>query len=146
VLIVERWLLGRLRRRIFYSLAELNAAIVEMLQKLNDERAIRRLGVTRRQLLEEVDRPALKPLPVEPYEFAQWKTCRVGVDYHVEIAIGPLARHGETAEFGVTETDRFDARDRSDFQNNEMLAAKRMEGVGNFGRAQRLTGAKCSSM
>jgi transposase len=86
VLIVERWLLGRLRRRIFYSLAELNAAIVGMLRELNDERAIRRLGVTRRQLLEDVDRPALKPLPVEPYEFAQWKTCRVGVDYHAEIA------------------------------------------------------------
>ena len=86
VLIVERWLLGRLRRRTFYSLAELNAAIVEMLQKLNDERAIRRLGVTRRQLLEDVDRPALKSLPVEPYEFAQWKTCRVGVDYHVEVS------------------------------------------------------------
>ena len=86
VLIVERWLLGRLRRRTFYSLAELNAAIVEMLQKLNDERAIRRLGVTRRQLLEDVDRPALKSLPVEPYEFTQWKTCRVGVDYHVEVA------------------------------------------------------------
>src|SRR5271165_994528 len=86
VLIVERWLLGRLRRRIFYSLAELNAAVVEMLRELNDERTIRRLGVTRRQLLEDVDRPALKTLPVEPYEFAQWKTCRVGVDYHVEIA------------------------------------------------------------
>jgi transposase len=86
VLIVERWLLGRLRRRTFFSLAELNAAIVEMLQKLNDERAIRRLGVTRRQLLEDIDRPALKPLPVEPYEFAQWKTCRVGVDYHVEVS------------------------------------------------------------
>jgi transposase len=85
VLIVERWLLGRLRRRTFFSLAELNAAIVEMLIRLNDERAIRRLGVTRRQLLEDVDRPALKTLPADPYEFAQWKACRVGVDYHVEV-------------------------------------------------------------
>lgn len=86
MLIVERWLLGRLRRRTFYSLADLNAAIVDMLRRLTDERPIRRLGVTRRQLLEDVDRPALNSLPAEPYEFAQWKTCRVGVDYHVEIA------------------------------------------------------------
>ena len=85
VLIVERWLLGRLRLRSFYSLAEVNAAIDEMLKSLNEERRIRRLGVTRRQLLEEVDRPALKPLPVEPYEYCEWRLRRVGIDYHVEI-------------------------------------------------------------
>ena len=62
VLIVERWLLGRLRHRRFYSLAELNAAIGELLHQLNEERPIRRLGVTRRALLEELDRPHLKPL------------------------------------------------------------------------------------
>src|SRR5512147_950372 len=44
VLIVERWLLGRLRHRRFYSLAELNAAIGELLRILNQERPIRRLG------------------------------------------------------------------------------------------------------
>ena len=85
VLIVERWLLGRLRRRTFYSLAEVNAAIGEMLKSLNEERPLRRLGVTRRQLLEEVDRPALKPLPGEPYEYCEWRLRRVGIDYHVEI-------------------------------------------------------------
>jgi transposase len=85
VLIVERWLLGRLRRRTFYSLAEVNTAIGEMLKALNEERPLRRLGVTRRRLLEEVDRPALKPLPVEPYEYCEWRLRRVGVDYHVEI-------------------------------------------------------------
>jgi len=42
VLIIERWLLGRLRHRRFYSLAELNATIVELLHQLNDERPIRR--------------------------------------------------------------------------------------------------------
>jgi len=85
VLIVERWLLGRLRRRTFYSLAEVNAAIAEMLKNLNEERPIRRLGVTRRQLFEEIDCPALKPLPIEPYEYSEWRLRRVGVDYHVEI-------------------------------------------------------------
>ena len=65
VLIVERWLLGRLRHRTFYSLAEVNAAIGELLTHLNEEHRIRRLGVTRRQLLEQIDRPALKSLPTK---------------------------------------------------------------------------------
>jgi hypothetical protein len=52
VLIMERWLLGRLRHRRFYSLAELNAAIGELLRQLNEERPILRLGVTRRAPLE----------------------------------------------------------------------------------------------
>jgi transposase len=85
VLIVERWLLGRLRHRQFHGLAELNAAIVEMLVQINDHRPLRRLGVTRRQLLEEIDRPALKPLPLEPYVLAEWRARRVGLDYHVDI-------------------------------------------------------------
>jgi transposase len=85
VLIIERWVLARLRHRRFYSLAELNAAIGELLRRLNEERPVRRLGVTRRQLLEELDRPALKSLPIEPYVFAEWRVRRVGVDYHVDV-------------------------------------------------------------
>jgi transposase len=85
VLIVERWLIGRLRDRRFYSLAELNTAIGELLRRLNEERPIRRLGMTRRQLLEELDRPVLKPLPTEPYVFAEWRVRRVGIDYHVDV-------------------------------------------------------------
>jgi Mu transposase-like protein len=85
VLIIERWLLGRLRHRRFYSRAELNAAIREFLEQLNEKRPIRRLGVTRRALLEELDRPHLKPLPVEPYDYAEWRLRRVDVDYHVEV-------------------------------------------------------------
>src|SRR6202795_1287673 len=53
---------------------------------LNEQRSIRRLGATRRQLLEAVDRPSLRSLPAEPYEFSEWRTCRVGIDYHVEVA------------------------------------------------------------
>jgi hypothetical protein len=78
-------LLGRLRHRRFYSLAELNAAIGELLQQLNDERPIRRLGVARRALFEELDRPNLNSLPAQPYCFAEWRVRRVGVDYHVEL-------------------------------------------------------------
>lgn len=84
VLVVERWILARLRHRRFYNLADLNAAIAELLKRINEEKPLRRLGRTRRQLFEELDLPALKPLPVEPYVFAQWRVCRVGVNYHVE--------------------------------------------------------------
>jgi transposase len=85
VLVVERWILARLRHRRFYSLADLNTAIAELLKRINEEKPLRRLGRTRRQLFEELDRPTLKSLPVEPYVFAQWRVCRVGVDYHVEV-------------------------------------------------------------
>ncbi|RVH11717.1 IS21 family transposase, partial [Sinorhizobium meliloti] len=85
VRIVERWLLGRLRHRTFYSLAEVNAAIGQLLHDLNDKRVLRRVGATRRQLFEELDRPALRPLPVERYIFAEWRIRRAGLDYHVEI-------------------------------------------------------------
>ena len=77
VLIIELWLLGRLRHRRFYSLAELNTAIGELLRQLNNERLIRRLGVTRRALFEELDRPNLNSLPAQPYYFAEWRVRRV---------------------------------------------------------------------
>ena len=84
VLMVERWLLGRLRHRTFHGLAEVNAAIGDLLRTLNEERPIRRLGVTRRRLLEDLDRPALKPLPAAHYDYCEWRVCRVGIDYHVD--------------------------------------------------------------
>jgi transposase len=70
---------------VFYSLAELNATIGELLRQLNEERLIRRLGVTRRVLLEELDRLHLKELPGEAYCFAEWRLRRVGLDYHVDV-------------------------------------------------------------
>jgi transposase len=85
VLIVERYLLGRLRHRRFYSLAELNQAIRTMLIDINEQRPLRRLGITRRRLFEDLDRPMLKPLPAEPYVYAEWHLRRAGLDYHVEV-------------------------------------------------------------
>jgi len=84
VLIVERWILAALRKRTFFSITELNQAIRELLVRLN-ERKFRKLDTTRVRLFEEVDRPALKPLPEEPYQFATWKKVRVHPDYHVEV-------------------------------------------------------------
>jgi len=84
VRIVERWLLGRLRNRRFYSLADLDAAIAELLVWLNEQRVLRYVGRTRRQLFEEIDAPLLKALPAEPYALAEWRVRKVGLDYHVD--------------------------------------------------------------
>ncbi len=90
VLVAQRWILARLRNRTFFELAELNAAIGELLEDLNS-RPLQRLGVSRRELWERLDRPALKPLPVGRYEMAQWKLCRVNIDYHVEVERHPYS-------------------------------------------------------
>lgn len=85
VQVVERWVLARLRNRRFFSLAELNQAIGELLENLNG-RVTRHLGASRRHLFEDLDRAALKPLPAVPYQYAEWKRRRAGLDYHVEVA------------------------------------------------------------
>jgi transposase len=84
VQIVERWILARLRHRVFFSLAEANLAIRELLEWLN-QRPFRKLAGNRRQLYEEIDRPALQPLPEQRYEFAVWKLAKVNIDYHLEV-------------------------------------------------------------
>lgn len=81
VLQAQRWILAVLRHRTFYSIAEINLAIEECLTKLN-AKVMRGYGKSRRELYESIDRPALKPLPKEPYEFAEWKRVRLGIDYH----------------------------------------------------------------
>ena len=84
VQVAQRWIVARLRHRRFFSLADLNAAIRDLAVALN-ERVTRHLGTSRRQLFEELERPALKPLPATSYEYAQWQERTVGLDYHVEI-------------------------------------------------------------
>ena len=84
VLIVERWILARLRNRRFFNLTDLNAAIAVLLEDLND-RPMRHVGRSRRALFEEIERSALAPLPAERFEYAEWKRAKVHPDYHVEV-------------------------------------------------------------
>jgi len=84
VLIAQRWILARLRNQRFFTLDDLNAAIRPLLERLNSK-VTRHLGASRRDLFERLDQPALKPLPVEPYVYAEWKQCRVGLDYHIDV-------------------------------------------------------------
>ena len=84
VLLVERWILAVLRKRVFFSLADLNQAIAVLLERLN-QRPFRKLEGSRATWFLKLDRPALRPLPAEPYHFAEWKKARVNIDYHIEV-------------------------------------------------------------
>ena len=81
---VERRILAALRHRTFFSLAELNQAIDGLLLQYN-ERPFQKLPGSRRSLFEQLDKPALLPLPEHPYEYAEWKKARVNIDYHVAV-------------------------------------------------------------
>jgi transposase len=84
VLLAERWILAVLRNRTFFSIEELRTAVGELVDRLND-RPMKKLGKSRRQLFEEIERASLRPLPPTPYEYAEWSRPRVNIDYHVEV-------------------------------------------------------------
>jgi len=84
VQIVERSILARLRDRQFFTLGQLNQTIADLLAELN-RKPFQKLPGCRRSLFEELDRPALKPLPACPYQYAEWKKARVNIDYHIEV-------------------------------------------------------------
>jgi len=85
VLLAQRWILARLRHQRFFSLEEANRAVAALLVEANNKK-FKKLPGSRRSVFEELDRPALRPLPERPYQFAQWKLARIGIDYHVELA------------------------------------------------------------
>jgi transposase len=84
VLIAERWILARLRHHTFFSLAEANEAVRKLLIGMN-AKPFKKLPGSRQSVLEAMERPALKPLPECPYEFAEWKQVAVNIDYHVDV-------------------------------------------------------------
>ena len=84
VLIAERWILARLRHHIFFSIAEANEAVSKLLIWMN-AKPFKKLPGSRKSVLEEMERPVLKPLPERPYEFAEWKQVAVNIDYHVDV-------------------------------------------------------------
>jgi transposase len=84
VQVVQRWIVAALRKRKFFSLDEVNQAIAELLVRLN-QRPFRKRQGSRASLFAQLDQPALKPLPATRYQFGQWKTARVNIDYHIEL-------------------------------------------------------------
>ena len=122
VLLVERWILARLRHLTFFSLDELNRAIAELLVRLN-ERPFRKLPGSRRELYEQLDRPALQPLPAQPYVFAIFKSARVNIDYHIE-----LERHYYSVPYQLARTEveaRLTAQTVEIFHRGKRVASHR---------------------
>jgi transposase len=106
VQVVQRWVLARLRHQRFFSLVELNDAIRALMADLNN-RPMRHLGTSRQALFETLEQPALLKLPADPYVYAEWRRCRAGLDYHVELHghfySVPYRLMRETIEARITE-------------------------------------------
>jgi transposase len=105
VQIVEREILARLRDRTFFSLAELNLAIRELLVAVNN-RPFQKLDASRLELFEELDKPVLKPLPSRRYEYGEFLQPTVNIDYHVEVSghyySVPFNLHGQKVDVHLT--------------------------------------------
>jgi transposase len=82
VLLAKRWIVAVLRHQIFHTLEEVNAAIAQLLERLNT-RPFRKLKMCRRELFERVDRPNALALPVHCYQYAEWRKATVNIDYHI---------------------------------------------------------------
>lgn len=84
VQMVERQILAPLRNRRFFSLDELNQAIKHLLEKVNRQ-PFQKLPGSRLSQFETLEKPLLRPLPSNRYEFAEWKKATLGRDYHVSL-------------------------------------------------------------
>jgi len=85
VLLAYRWILVKLRNRKFFSIAEVNEAIADLLRQLN-ERPFKKLPGCRRSRFEELDKPMLSPLPGSLFEYAEWTAPnKIGPDYHMHV-------------------------------------------------------------
>jgi transposase len=85
VLVVQRWIIAALRNRTFYSLADLNEAVAEELEHINNRPMKDHGGLSRSQRFMELDKPYLKDLPLEPFRISAIKhDATVGINYHVE--------------------------------------------------------------
>ncbi|MCA2453208.1 IS21 family transposase, partial [Vibrio alginolyticus] len=83
VLLVERWIMMRLRHQTFHTFKALNLAIRELMNELN-QREMKQYGASRQSLFDKLDKPALKPLPKQRYQYTETKRAKVGPDYHIE--------------------------------------------------------------
>jgi transposase len=84
VQLVQRWILAALRHRTFFALDEVNEAIAELLIRLN-AKPFKKISGSRESLFAELDKPALAPLPLIHYQYAEWRPVRLGMNYHVQI-------------------------------------------------------------
>ena len=81
---IQRWILMKLRHRTFFCIDELNEQMGILLDAYNNK-VIKRLGKSRRELFVTLDLPMLHPLRANNYIYRQFKRATVGIDYHIEL-------------------------------------------------------------
>jgi transposase len=85
VQVAERWIVARLRHETIYTLSALNARIAELLALLNAKPMRHYGGASRLDLFRRLDQPHLRPLAADAFEYADWTTAAVNIDYHVAV-------------------------------------------------------------
>ena len=123
-----RWIRVKLAQKRFYSLAELNAWLRQMLGTFND-RVQRKYGMSRREKFESVERALLKPLPQTPYEFCEWRVAKLHWDCFVQVDrnfySAPFALRGKVLSVRIT------AQQVELYENLERVAVhRRLAGSG----------------
>ncbi|MDD3928076.1 MAG: IS21 family transposase [bacterium] len=84
VQIAERWIMAALRNRTFFSITEINEAVWELLEVIKHRR-FKQMNTTRWELFQKLDKPALRPLPNQRYQFLEWAKAKVHIDYHIAV-------------------------------------------------------------
>ncbi len=127
---VERWIMAPLRNQTFFSLGEVREATRPLLAALN-ERPFKKTEGSRRSWFEDLDRPALRQLPAERYEYAEWRKARVNIDYHIQVA---NALYSVPHALGRREVDvRMTAHTVEIFHKHRRVAAHlRIHGRGGY--------------
>jgi transposase len=83
VLLAERWVIAALRHHRFSSLAQVAEAVLPLLERLNNK-PMRQMKKSRREVFDEVEKATLRPLPAVRFTMSEWKKVKVNIDYHVE--------------------------------------------------------------
>lgn len=97
VLTTQRWIIAALRNQIFFSLSEINLAIMQKLELVNDRPMRDHGGLSRLQRFMEQDKPYLKALPQSPFRISAVKhDVSVGVNYHIQ-----FKKHFYSAPFAL---------------------------------------------
>ena len=126
---MTRWILARLRNRIFFSLAELNEEIRRLLEALNS-RPFRKMEGSRKSLFETMEKPALKALPERPFEYGEWKKATVNIDYHIDVERHyysvpyPLRGFEVDARFNTATVEIFHQGKRSGVSRPQLLKGR----------------------
>jgi transposase len=130
VLLVQRWIVAKLRNRTFFSLSELNAAIRDALAQMN-ARVSRHLGASRQDLFDTLEKPALMPLPPTRHVQADWQKVTVRPDYHIRIHDHFYSVPNRLV--GATLWVRITADTVEAFQRSQRVASHQRAGPGDRG-------------